>query len=110
MIFGFGGICYLIVGIKATKAIINAAILAILSANTLFWKNIPKFITPKSHKGKKIVAIVTIGYLYTGTVKWAYWKNFTLFDFENNAFYIYFLPIPPSIKLFGFWLLTGDIY
>ena len=78
---GLGGICYLIVGIKATKAIIKADMLATLSPKLFSWKNIPKLIIPKSHKGKNIVAIVTEGYLYKGTVKWAYWKWFIFITF-----------------------------
>ena len=62
-IFGFGGISPRIVGIRATKAIINADILPTLSSMLLSWKNIPKLIIPNNHNGKKIVAIATIGNL-----------------------------------------------
>jgi len=51
------------VGIKATKAIISAAIEAILSAKLLSWKKIPKLIIASNQRGKKIVAIVTVGNL-----------------------------------------------
>jgi hypothetical protein len=62
-IFGFGGIYDLIVGIRATNAIIKADILPILSSIVKSWKNIPRLIIPNSHKGKKIVAIATMGNL-----------------------------------------------
>lgn len=62
-IFGLGGIYDLMVGIRATKAIIKADILPILSSMLLSWKKIPKLIIPNSHRGKKIVAIATIGNL-----------------------------------------------
>jgi hypothetical protein len=62
-IFGLGGIIYLIVGIKATNAIIIPEIDPTLSPMLVFWKNIPKFITAKIHKGKNIVAKYTDGYL-----------------------------------------------
>jgi len=64
-----GGIWSLIVGIKATKAIINEAIEAILSAKVLSWKKIPKLMIANSHNGKKIVAKATKGNLYNGTLK-----------------------------------------
>ncbi len=70
---GLGGICYLIVGIKATNAIITAAILAIRSPKPLSWKKIPKLIIAKTHKGRKIVVNVTVGRLYNGITKCAYW-------------------------------------
>ena len=57
------------VGIKATKAIINAAIEAILSAKLLSWKNIPKLMIARSQRGKKMVARATMGNLYKGTLK-----------------------------------------
>lgn len=66
---GFGGIWSRIVGINATKAIIKAAIDAILSDKVLSWKNIPKLMIAKSHNGRKIVAKATVGNLYKGTLK-----------------------------------------
>jgi hypothetical protein len=53
-------------GINATYAIIRAAILPILSDNPVFWKKIPKLITPNNHNGTKIVNNVTSGNLYKG--------------------------------------------
>ena len=50
-------------GIKATKAIIKPAKLPILSARPLSWKNIPKFIIPNNHRGRKIVTKDTKGNL-----------------------------------------------
>lgn len=92
VILGLGGIYARMVGIKATKAIIRAAIEAILSARLLSWKKIPKFIIPRSQRGRKIVATVTVGNLYSGIVKCAYWKCFT-----------FYLP-PPPCEIF----LEGD--
>ncbi len=60
---GFIGIWSLIVGINATKATINVARLWILLPRLFYWKNKPKFIIAKSHNGKNIVAIDTIGNL-----------------------------------------------
>lgn len=51
------------VGIKATDAIITAAMDAILSPKRLPWKKIAKFMIAKSHNGMKIVANETTGYL-----------------------------------------------
>lgn len=62
-ILGFGGIWSLIVGIKATKAIIKAAIEAILSAKLLSWKKIPKLMMASNQRGRKMVARATIGNL-----------------------------------------------
>ncbi len=69
---GLGGIYDLMVGIRATKAIIKADILPTRSSILLSWKKIPKLIIPSNHKGKKIVAIATIGNLYNGILKCAY--------------------------------------
>lgn len=69
VIEGLGGISVRIVGIKATKAIISAAMDAIRSARLLSWKNIPRLMIPNSQRGKKIVATVTVGNLYNGIVK-----------------------------------------
>lgn len=66
---GLGGSYDLIVGTKATKAIITPAIEAIRSCRLLTWKNIPKFIMLSNHRGKKIVTTVTRGYLYKGILK-----------------------------------------
>ena len=63
VIDGLGGIYCRMVGIKATKAIISAAIEAILSARLLSWKKIPKLMIPSSQSGKKIVTTVTVGNL-----------------------------------------------
>ena len=68
-----GGSWLLIVGIKATYAIITVAILAILSAKLSFpQKNIPKLINPNSQRGRKMVAKDMYGILYRGIQKWAY--------------------------------------
>ena len=63
---GFGGNCYLITGIKATKAIIRPAKLPIRSASPVSWKKIPKFIIPNNQSGTKMVNIPTEGNLYKG--------------------------------------------
>jgi hypothetical protein len=64
-----GGICALIVGIRDTNAIIIAPIEPILFDSTLSWKKIAKFIRDKKSKGTRIVAIATLGNLYSGTLK-----------------------------------------
>ena len=69
---GLGGIWSRIVGIRATKAIIKAAIDAILSARLSSWKNMPMFMMARSHRGRKMVARATRGNLYRGTTKCAY--------------------------------------
>ncbi len=86
-IFGFGGICYLIVGIKATNEISRADKFWILFDKFYVWKNIPKFIILNKNKGKKIVAIATKGYLYNGILKWAYWKCYILLFMFPKTFY-----------------------
>ncbi len=58
-----GGMFFLITGIKATNAIIIAEIEATRSAIDGSWKNIPMLMTASSHKGKKIDAKESIGYL-----------------------------------------------
>lgn len=73
VILGLGGRAYLITGNKATKAIIKADKLPIRSPNPVSWKNIPRLMIPKSHKGIKIVNSVTKGNLYRGILKWEYW-------------------------------------
>lgn len=97
-ILGFGGIWSRMVGIRATKAIISAAIDAILSAKFSSWKKIPKLIIAKSHKGRNIVAKATTGNLYKGILKWAYWKCRAFFHFYfyqkrsyYASFYYYFI-------------------
>lgn len=62
-ILGLGGSWPLITGIKAIWAIMTVAMLAILSANSLDWKKIPKLINPMIHKGRKIVTKETKGIL-----------------------------------------------
>ncbi len=62
-ILEFGGIFFLITGIKATKAIIIPEMEPRRSAIEVFWKNIPKLMTASSHKGRKIVARESTGYL-----------------------------------------------
>jgi len=57
------------VGIRATKAIMSAAIDAILSAKLLSWKKIPKFMIANNQSGRKMVARATRGNLYNGTLK-----------------------------------------
>jgi hypothetical protein len=41
------------------KAIITVAMEAILESNEFDWKNMPRFITPKSKRGMKIVAKIS---------------------------------------------------
>ena len=63
IMWGLGGICYLIVGINATNAIIRADIEPILLPNPLSWKNMPKLINAKSPSGKNMVTIDAKGSL-----------------------------------------------
>lgn len=60
---GLGGMFSLMVGIRATKAIIIPDIEPTLSPIDVFWKNIDKLITANNHNGKNIVANVSNGNL-----------------------------------------------
>lgn len=71
---GLGGICYLIVGINATKDISKADRFWIRLETLVDWKNIPKLMMANRNQGRKMVAIATTGYLYNGILKCAYWK------------------------------------
>lgn len=66
---GFGGICYLITGIKPTKAIIKVAREPIRLDKEGSWKNMPKFTQLSKYSGINIVAKVSPGYLYKGMLK-----------------------------------------
>jgi len=72
LIYGVCGICEFIVGIKAMKAKVNVAIVAILPLKVLSWKNINRFMKPTTHRGTKIDTKLVAGYLYKGILKCEY--------------------------------------
>ena len=63
MIWGLTGVSSLIVGIKATNAIMIAAKLATLPSILVDWKKTLKLNIPNSHSGINIVAKLVTGYL-----------------------------------------------
>jgi len=75
---GLGGICYLIAATNAVKAIIRVVIEATLTERSDSKKNIPRFIIPNIHNGRKIVKIDSNGNLKMGMLKFPYWKYSTL--------------------------------
>lgn len=72
-------------GIKATNAIINVAIVPNLLSKVEDWKNIARLIIPRSQRGMKIVARETDGCLYSGILKCAYWKYLTFWTKASDS-------------------------
>ena len=67
MIFGEGGMLYLITGIIPMNAIMRADRLFIRSPRSLDWKNIAKLKIPRMTSGTNMVVNGTQGNLYKGT-------------------------------------------